>query len=616
MGTLRDKANEVLTNSSSDIQRQSSKGSISSTTSNLLKQNKENNSFDNLEATAQKERNRLSSMLDSYKNSSEVTQSTTNDTASFIDADDFIINRKSIDGQQRDFIVPVRKTQSRSSENDHFEFEKSDQAVNSSSNQRIPSTIQLSPSLNVQNNGAFPSPTSQRRSLYSDYAPSIHEVNKVAYVVDGSDQYDDDKISDDIDEDLPVENELKPTNIQRKPSVIKVSRNSSKNSGKVTTPDQQQHIKNKESLASYYSIAQSGSGSSKYPESTYSTTRDSPIGDMNDQNSSISNQQQPPSHPDIQNNPYKSSPSGKIPEESESTSSFEFNIGPLKTTKESRTPIAVDRSHVTSIDPAIPSRSRRRPVSQAFINSPINKLKTETDANRPRSVDLGEMDNLMSELNREIYNSPNGRKQNFSEESGFQTAKDYGHSRQQSNVDSIRSNAQDKSIKRPLPPPPVPKHEKKPSVSYEEEQMNPEPSLEQPKHQVEHHEHKRDVSTTHDDGFVTEDEDAETKSTKALKKKHHKKSSESHQKKRSSSSSAFKKGHFNHETLTQLLQVTEGTIIGQEFQNIGLESTEKQLLERLVDSLSRLTADMVIDSDRHDESVKRLNKAIKALEGF
>lgn len=115
---------------------------------------------------------------------------------------------------------------------------------------------------------------------------------------------------------------------------------------------------------------------------------------------------------------------------------------------------------------------------------------------------------------------------------------------------------------RPLPPPPVPEH--------------------------------RIVSKA-DDGFITEDEDKAKVKPKKKKKKQHK---------------------FNHETLLQMLQVTEGTIVGQEFQNIGLEPLDKQLIERLVDSLSRLTSDMIMDPERHEESVKRLNKAIKSLEGF
>lgn len=73
---------------------------------------------------------------------------------------------------------------------------------------------------------------------------------------------------------------------------------------------------------------------------------------------------------------------------------------------------------------------------------------------------------------------------------------------------------------------------------------------------------------------------------------------------------------FDIDTLNQLLNVTKGTLIGSEFAQLGMQLEEKRALERLVDSLSRLTADMVLDPDRYEEGLKRLDKATKALEGF
>ncbi|CAI5004461.1 CFC_HP_G0005090.mRNA.1.CDS.1 [Saccharomyces cerevisiae] len=73
---------------------------------------------------------------------------------------------------------------------------------------------------------------------------------------------------------------------------------------------------------------------------------------------------------------------------------------------------------------------------------------------------------------------------------------------------------------------------------------------------------------------------------------------------------------FDIDTLNQLLSVTKGTLIGSEFAQLGMKIEEKHALERLVDSLSRLTADMVLDPDRYEEGLKRLDKATKALEGF
>ena len=73
---------------------------------------------------------------------------------------------------------------------------------------------------------------------------------------------------------------------------------------------------------------------------------------------------------------------------------------------------------------------------------------------------------------------------------------------------------------------------------------------------------------------------------------------------------------FDIETLNQLVNVTKGTLIGSEFSNLGMRTEEKKALERLVDSLSRLTADMVLDPERYEEGLKRLDKATRALEGF
>ncbi|CAB4257208.1 similar to Saccharomyces cerevisiae YOL070C NBA1 Protein of unknown function, localizes to the bud neck and cytoplasm [Maudiozyma barnettii] len=73
---------------------------------------------------------------------------------------------------------------------------------------------------------------------------------------------------------------------------------------------------------------------------------------------------------------------------------------------------------------------------------------------------------------------------------------------------------------------------------------------------------------------------------------------------------------FNVETINELLNVTKGTLIGSEFSNLGMKMEEKRLLERLVDSLSRLTADMVLEPNRYDEGLRRINKATRALEGF
>ncbi|CUM68351.1 uncharacterized protein PRCAT00006073001 [Priceomyces carsonii] len=73
---------------------------------------------------------------------------------------------------------------------------------------------------------------------------------------------------------------------------------------------------------------------------------------------------------------------------------------------------------------------------------------------------------------------------------------------------------------------------------------------------------------------------------------------------------------FSYSTLISLLESTNGTIIGEEFNQLNLPIKEKQLIEKIVDSLSRLTLDMVIDQSRYDIGIKRLELALRALEGF
>lgn len=73
---------------------------------------------------------------------------------------------------------------------------------------------------------------------------------------------------------------------------------------------------------------------------------------------------------------------------------------------------------------------------------------------------------------------------------------------------------------------------------------------------------------------------------------------------------------FSVNTLMKLLELTNGTIIGQEFDVLEMPFREKQMLEKIVDALSRLTADMVLDELRFDEGLARMQRALNALEGY
>lgn len=73
---------------------------------------------------------------------------------------------------------------------------------------------------------------------------------------------------------------------------------------------------------------------------------------------------------------------------------------------------------------------------------------------------------------------------------------------------------------------------------------------------------------------------------------------------------------FSYHTLINLLESINGTIIGEEFNQLNLPIREKQLIEKIVDQLSRLTLDMVLDEQRYDIGIDRLERALKVLEGF
>lgn len=98
-----------------------------------------------------------------------------------------------------------------------------------------------------------------------------------------------------------------------------------------------------------------------------------------------------------------------------------------------------------------------------------------------------------------------------------------------------------------------------------------------------------------------------------------KKSTQNHKSKPKTSKTKKNKNStrpFSYSTLISLLESTNGTIVGEEFSELNLPIREKQLIEKIVDSLSRLTLEMVLDEQRYDVGIQRLEKALRALEGF
>lgn len=97
---------------------------------------------------------------------------------------------------------------------------------------------------------------------------------------------------------------------------------------------------------------------------------------------------------------------------------------------------------------------------------------------------------------------------------------------------------------------------------------------------------------------------------------HHTKNTSSSKSKRKTSSTKSKIRPFSYETLAKLLNATDGIIIGQEFATLNIPSEEKFLIERVVDSISRLTANMMLNPARYDQSCARLEHVLNVLEGF
>lgn len=97
---------------------------------------------------------------------------------------------------------------------------------------------------------------------------------------------------------------------------------------------------------------------------------------------------------------------------------------------------------------------------------------------------------------------------------------------------------------------------------------------------------------------------------------HQSRHSSSNKAKRRSTSSKNKIKPFSYETLAKLLNATDGIIIGQEFATLNIPTEEKFLIERIVDSISRLTANMMLNPARYDQSCARLEHVLNVLEGF
>lgn len=83
-----------------------------------------------------------------------------------------------------------------------------------------------------------------------------------------------------------------------------------------------------------------------------------------------------------------------------------------------------------------------------------------------------------------------------------------------------------------------------------------------------------------------------------------------------SSSSKKSMKPFSYNTLARLLNATDGIVIGQEFATLDMPKEERYLLEKIVSSISKLTANMMVNPNRYDQSCARLERVLNVLEGF
>lgn len=135
-----------------------------------------------------------------------------------------------------------------------------------------------------------------------------------------------------------------------------------------------------------------------------------------------------------------------------------------------------------------------------------------------------------------------------------------------------------------------------------------------PKEELSEDENDEDYTDIEEADKVHEETTIVQQVNHSTKRKQSKKTKRKHRK--SVSSSSDKKRPFSMQTLAKFLSSTDGIIIGNEFEGIGLDHKQRLLLEKAVDSLSRLSVGMVIDPEKQSIGTHRLERAINALDGF
>ena len=269
--------------------------------------------------------------------------------------------------------------------------------------------------------------------------------------------------------------------------------------------------------------------------------------------------------------------------DNESTTSSE--LPPLQTYQTSSIKsLTPDRSELTDYNPTVPLRNRNRPATRSFLNNELDKIESE----------------LKEEMNDNNQSHTKDGDSYFSAESEDPTEEQdklYRNRKVPTNPTPARSNNNS-----------ITKSKVRSTLPHIANIANPTMN-----------------NNDNDDGFEDIDErhvfsnhpsrssrDTHNYPSRSSRETHnHRQKQNKTSKQRNSGSNSF-----DTNTLSQLLMITKGTLVGSEFANLGMKTEEKLALERLVDSLSRLTADMILDPDRYDEGIRRLGNAVKALDGF
>lgn len=262
---------------------------------------------------------------------------------------------------------------------------------------------------------------------------------------------------------------------------------------------------------------------------------------------------------------------------------------------------------------AVPPRSSNRPKSKTFLASVPNILLTNetSDISVSPAVQHTANERIITPISlhstkSDAYYSVSSYKPSSDATNTTMKAKELQQTNEEEDV--ADNNTEDEYITRPLPI--LPDEYKIVDVNVPEEDILAPPKKLDQITSLDVDEEFMDstiVTENHMTAPATPPRPANRDKKKATPKKTPKKTS---------SNKTKKKRSRNLNTLSQLTESSKNSETGQEFAQFGMQKEEQVALDKLVESLSKLTADMMLDPDRFEEGLKRLKRATKALEGF